>query len=722
MSEHTARRAHAPAVLSLDELDEVVAAIKREGAFVFDVETRGNIHRHPDIMAHIEAEWALKLASLKVDHPGTVARSRQAIEDRWTSEVALDPLRNEVFWIGIAVSGMSWAIPMGHPNGEVLVKELRGDGTTVPPPGYRNVLASGKESMAKTKFFVPATFTPPPEQLTQEQVFGALEEVFMDPSITKVNQNIKFDTKSVAKYYGGNLPKGLYVDTQVLMHIEDENLTNYSLESILQRVFGYNPYKVEGKIGKTITTEPFSRATRYVHYDVRWVWLLYQDLWRRISRSSGLYHALFIDLPCLRPVAQMEMNGILVNRREMTKLGKELDMETQRVLRDISTFAPVGFNPDSNVDKAKLLFGKKSEGGLGLKPTKFTDKTKDLPAAQRKPSVDDESLKAQKGKHPLVDLLTEYAELKKMKSTYVEGLDPLLHAVGNGKVLGRLHPQFHFHRTATGRFSSSDPNLQNIPRDGRMRSLFVAGPGDSLIVADYSQIEMRLMAVFSQDPELLRIFREGIDVHTGTAAVILRKDFDDVTPDERQVYGKTPNFLMGYGGGAKRLVASTNGALTEEEAQFIVDGYNKGYAGLTSWKNKLLADGRRNGYVETMGGRRRRVPDLSASRETQDGWRARSRAERQAINAVVQGTASEICKEAMVRVDEMLDFPACKMLVQVHDELVISVPTKELSKWLPAVEVAMGNGNLVTNNGKAQEPVALEVTAHAAGSWAEAKE
>jgi DNA polymerase-1 len=177
---------------------------------------------------------------------------------------------------------------------------------------------------------------------------------------------------------------------------------------------------------------------------------------------------------------------------------------------------------------------------------------------------------------------------------------------------------------------------------------------------------------------------------------------------------------MGYGGGAKRLMASTNGAVDLERAEFIVNAYNTGYAGLTKWKTQVLAQARRLGYVETLGGRRRRLPDLNADKSTKEGWTARSRAERQAINAIVQGTAAEICKQAMIRLDRALDYPKCKMLVQVHDELVISVPTAELPIWVPRIEEAMGNGTILTDN-KVAKGVKLEVEAHAAGSWSEAK-
>ena len=684
----------APAVLSISELSTIVDIVKEEGAFSFDVETRGNIERHADVMDLVEQEWIAKEATLKATHPSVRERSRQAIEDKWRGNVAIDTLRNEVFWIGIATRNHSWAIPMGHPNGEILVPEDRGDGSTIPPEGYRAVLASGKESMARAKYFIPATFTDPPEQLTQEQVFTALEPLFMDEGIVKVNQNIKFDVKSVAKYYGGELPKGRYIDTMILMHIVDENLPSYSLKNIIDRVYGFDPYHRDGKIGKTITTEPFSKACRYVHYDARWAWMLYRRLYKSIMSVPSLSKALYLDLDVLSVLAQMEMNGIAVNQRAMKNLRKELDLDLNTKLLDISQYAPVGFNPDSNAHKAKFLFGKKREGGLGLKPKKVT--------AKGNPSVDDDSLKSLQGKHPVIDMLMEYAELKKMKSTYVDGLIPLLHS-------GRLHPQFHLHRTATGRLSASDPNLQNIPRDGRVRGLFVAEPGNSLVVADYSQIEMRIMAMYSQDPELMNIFENNIDVHAGTASVILGKPPEEVTGEERTIYGKVPNFLMGYGGGPKRLVDATGGQLSLDEARVVVDNYNAGYKGLTSWKANVLMKARKQGYVETMYGRRRRVPGLSS-----DDFAEKSRSERQAINAIVQGTASEICKDAMLTVSSALPYPKCRMLVQVHDELVVSVPTDEVVEWASTIERAMGNGKVIMG-------VSLEVEAHFAQSWAEAK-
>jgi DNA polymerase I-like protein with 3'-5' exonuclease and polymerase domains len=688
------RRAQAPCVLSQDELPAIIEAVQKEGMFSFDVETRGNIENHGEVMELVEAEWAVKRDSLKSTNPNVVQRSRKAIEDKWRKDVALDPLRNEVFWIGIATKGQSWAIPMGHPNGDVLVPEKRGDGSTVPPIGHRSILASGKESMAKAKYHIPAVFTDPPEQLSRSVVFEALETLFMDDSIVMVNQNIKFDVKSVAKYYGGVLPKGRMYDTQVLMHIVNENLRSYRLGDLIKHVFGFDPYEREGKVGAIIVDQPFNVATRYVHYDARWAWLLASRLLRFINRDPDMVSVSFLESDTLPVIAQMELNGIAVNRRQMIKVGQELDLDINNLIADVSQFAPPGFNPDSNNDKAALLFNKKREGGLGLKPPKKT--------GTGKFSVDNESLRSLQGKHPAVDLLLEYAEVKKLKSTYIEGLVPKLHK-------GRLHPSFHQHRTKTGRLASSGPNLQNIPRDGRLRSLFVAEPGNSLIVADYSQIEMRIMAMFSQDPALLNIFQNNIDVHTGTAAVILGKDFSEITPDERQVYGKTPNFLMGYGGGPLRLVTATNGALTFEEAEKVVANYNSGYGVFTEWKHKTIRRAIKDGYVRTKMGRKRRLPELRS-----DDWKVRASAERQAINAVIQGTAAEICKEAMVDLHAIVEGTPCKILVQVHDELVTTVPSEEVAHWAKVIEDTMGNGRVI-------DGVALEVEAHYAGSWADAK-
>jgi DNA polymerase I-like protein with 3'-5' exonuclease and polymerase domains len=678
-------------VTTQQQLDEIVAHVKLWGAFSFDVETRGNPQRHVDVWAMIEDEWAEKRALLKSSNPQVLARSREVIEQRWAKRLALDPLRNEVFWIGIASRGNVWAIPMGHPNGEVLVPEQLGDGTTTPPPGYRKVLASGKESMAKARYRIPATFGPPPPQLDRSTVFAALEPIFFDNGIHRIGHNIKFDAKSIAKYYFGRMPEGPYLDTQVAQHVINENTMSFTLQALIYEHYKFDPYAKHGKVGKTITEVSFDVAASYVCLDAMWTWLLFKEQFRILDKSPHLKHAWELDIDVTEVLGQMELNGIAVDHRAMKRVGRELDARANEMLRDMAQYVPADFNPSSTLDKRRLLYGKKREGGLGLTTSRKTD--------GGEPSVDAQALKKLRGKHPVVDILLEYSGTQKLKGTYVDGMAPLLNK-------GRLHPQFHLHRTDTGRLSSSGPNLQNIPRESSIRSMFIAEPGYSLIVADYDQIELRIMAMFSQDKELLRVFGEGLDIHSHTATLVLgRPPADD---EERTLYGKMPNFLMGYGGMEKLLAEKTG--ITLERATSVVEGYNRGYAGMTKWKQKIIQQAHQQGYVETMYGRRRRLArELKSS-----DWYEKSRAERQAVNFVVQGTAAEICKDAMVDLHHEIKGSECKLLVQVHDELVLSAPTDGIAGWSSVVEKCMGDGRIMMG-------VPLNVSAHFAGSWSEAK-
>lgn len=679
-------------VTTVEALKEIVPICKAVGAFSFDVETRGNIERHPDVQDLIQYEWKQHLSTLKAKNPDILKRSREAIEARWKKMLALDPLRNEVFWIGIATHEHSWAIPMGHPHGEIIIPEEVGDGTTVPPEGYRKILASGKESMAKARYHKPAVFSEPPQQLSKTEVFGVLRELFMDPKLIKVGHNVKFDARSIRKYLDSNLPEPPFMDTMVMQHILNENLREYGLNSLIAHNFdNHDAYAKDGKLGKIIEVVPFSAATRYVHLDARWTWMLYRRLWRRIVMKEDLSNALDQDMATMYVLMDMEDFGIPVAKREMKRLGKELDGRMRDLLLDMSQYAPAGFNPDSVKSKRELLFNGKREGGLGLKSTKKTVKGAE--------SVDDDVLQAIKDKHPIIPLMIEWSEVKKLKSTYIEGLLPKL-------VDSRLHPSFHLHRTATGRLASSNPNLQNIPRDSSIRKLFVSAPESSLLVFDYDQIELRVMCMFSHDPKMSEFFITGTDIHTGTAAVVFQKKPEDVTSEERQI-GKGVNFLMGYGGGAKKLSLTTG--IDEKFAKEIIGNYHKQYAGLTKWKQSIINKARQTGYVTTMSGRRRRLPELNSPDE---GLRAQ--AERQAVNAVVQGSAADICKIAMIDTFEAFKGTGARLLLQVHDELLAMCPTDKVDEIIPIMMQGMGHGRVI-------EGIPLKVSGHAAHSWSEAK-
>lgn len=677
-------------VHTAEELHELVEVVSQYKAFAFDLETRGVLERHDDVLALFNKECKDHLATLKNTAPEVVARSTEAIRSKYLKNLALDPLRNEVFWIGIATHGRSWAIPMGHKFGEVLVPEERGDGTTVPPPGYRKLLKDGAESLAKAKYVIPGVYSDAPKQLSRSEVLEILKPLFFSDFI-KVGHNVKFDARSISKYYDG-VPPGPYRDTMVLQHIENENLTEFSLVKLIEHNFGgHNAYNRDGKIGAIIDSVPFSTASRYVHLDVRWTWMLYQKLTAKLAIQESLLPVVEQDSEVLRVLMHMENEGITMKTTSLKSLRKDLDLRQRDCLLQISDMSFAGFNPDSNKDKQHLLFSKKREGGLALKPTKKTGKGQ--------PSVDVEALTKLKDKHPVVPLLLEWSELGKLKSTYVDGLLPKLND-------GRLHPSFHLHRTATGRLSSSDPNLQNIPRDSSIRGLFVPPTGYTMLVADYDQIELRVMAMFSQDPQLVRIFRENEDIHAATAAAVFKKDVSAVTSEERQI-GKGVNFLTAYGGGAAKLAATTG--IHPEHAMEILNAYYKSFAGLTRWKQLAIAKAAKSGYVTTLTGRRRRLPDLLAK----DSFKV-SRAERQAINAIIQGSAADICKQAMIDVHKAFAGTKAKMLVQVHDELVAIAPEDSVDEFQQLLVSAMGHDRSIMG-------VTLKVSCHSATSWAEAK-
>jgi len=679
-------------LLTLSEVHDLVATVLEVGAFAFDVETLGIVEHHPDLEECVEQQVRSHVLGLKTSSEVTIERTRSSKMEAMTKSIALDPHRNEVIWVGIATSEHSWAIPVGHPIGEILEKEERGDGTTVPPAGYRKKLKNGMESTAKSRYLKPAVYSDPPEQLSRTDVFEALKPLFFDPEILKIGHNVKFDARTIAKYYG-ELPVGPFHDTMLLQHTLDENIMSFRLTSLIAHNFhDHNPYARHGKVGAVIGRTPFSIACEYVHLDARWTWLLYQRLALSVGKTDKLIDVVKQDSEVLEVLMAMEHDGMCVNRSGMAALGEELDGQMKDIHSEITALTYPGFNPDSVKDKRLFLFGKKDDGGLALKPNKETEKGQ--------ASVDQESLKALESKHPVIPLFLSWSECKKLKSTYVDGL---LEKINNE----RLHPNFHLHRTSTGRLSSSDPNLQNIPRDSSIRGLFKADTDCTLIVADYDQIELRVMAMFSRDPNMMDIFDKGIDIHSGAAALVFDKAVTDVTSEERQL-GKAANFLTAYGGGSGKLAATAG--ITQTRAKFVINQYYEQFSGLTKWKRKIVAQAQRDGYVTTISGRRRRLPDINSPKEE-----LRARAERQAVNAVVQGSASDICKKAMIKAFPVVTAFGGKLLVQVHDELVVNVPdTDDVDCKSEALREAMGHSKVIKD-------VPLIVSSHSGVTWYEAK-
>jgi DNA polymerase-1 len=396
----------------------------------------------------------------------------------------------------------------------------------------------------------------------------------------------------------------------------------------------------------------------------------------------------------------------------MGNVGQGLEAEIQQIERRCWTIAGEPF-PLTNVNrKRELLFNKKSEGGQGLRPLSRTEKT-------GTPQLNQFTLEHYADTNELARLFSDWSSAAKLHSTYIEGMKKRMHQVDGQHY---VYTSFTQHGTVTGRLSSRDPNIQNIPTESLIRGLFIAPDGHLLVVADYDQIELRVMAHFCQDPVMLDIFRQGIDIHAGTAAVVLGKEVEEVTSHERGKIGKPLNFAVVYGAGWQRVAAMSGAG--ETAARGFLDRYYERFAYVRPWKHMVLMQAMKRGdrrhpyrqppYVTTLLGRKRRLPDLFSTDNA-----LQKRAERQAINHRVQGTAAEIMKIACIRVDRAFLGTPYKMLMTVHDELISSVPEVDVEAAKSIVLDAMSG--ITFNNGDPLISVPLVVSCGTAKRWSEAK-
>ncbi|NMB24451.1 MAG: DNA polymerase I [Firmicutes bacterium] len=393
---------------------------------------------------------------------------------------------------------------------------------------------------------------------------------------------------------------------------------------------------------------------------------LKDSLWAELEfhDQDSLYQD--VELPLARVLGCMERRGVAVDTDELRRISQELGHRIDELTDGIYVLAGTEFNINSPKQLAEILFE-----GLGLPIIKET---------KTGPSTDAEVLEQLAEHHEIAELLMDYRQLVKLKSTYLDSLEPLVHPTS-----GRIHTSFHQTATATGRLSSVNPNLQNIPvrtEEGRrIRKAFVAGSPDAvLLTADYSQIELRILAHMAQDEIWLDAFRAGADIHSRTAAEVFGLALEDVTPSLRDA-AKAINFGIIYGISSFGLAKGTG--LTRQDAQTYIDRYFEKYAGVKLYLDRTVTEAREQGYVETLFGRRRYLPDITSRR-----WALRNFAERAAMNAPIQGTAADIIKMAMVALEKQLAISGLRaqMLIQVHDELVLEVhkddllPTARLTK------------------------------------------
>ncbi|HAN66945.1 MAG TPA: DNA polymerase I, partial [Halieaceae bacterium] len=463
---------------------------------------------------------------------------------------------------------------------------------------------------------------------------------------------------SVLANHGINL-RGIRHDTMLESYVLDSTATRHDMNSLALKYLGYKTIHFEDIAGKGAKQLTFNQvkvedAGPYAAEDADVTLRLHQALWPRLSELEGpaaVYTA--IELPLVPVLSRIERTGALVSRELLQQQSRELGERLRQLEAEAHDLAGEAFNLGSPKQLGEILFKRLELPVLRKTPTGA-------------PSTAEEVLAELALDYPLPRVLLEYRGLSKLKSTYTDKLPELL----NPRT-GRIHTSYHQAVTATGRLSSSDPNLQNIPirtEEGRrIRQAFIAPPGYRIVAADYSQIELRIMAHLSCDAGLLHAFREGLDVHRATAAEVFGVALDAVSAEQRRK-AKAINFGLIYGMSAFGLARQLH--LGRHEAQDYIDRYFERYPGVQDYMDRTRASAREQGYVETLFGRRLYLPEINARNK----MRAQA-AERTAINAPMQGTAADIIKRAMLQVDSWLqesDVDA-RTIMQVHDELVLEV-------------------------------------------------
>ncbi len=511
--------------------------------------------------------------------------------------------------------------------------------------------------------YVPVAHDYPgaPDQLSLDTVLARLQPWLEDASAPKLGQHIKYDSHVLANH--GIAVRGFAHDTLLESYVLEAHKP-HSLESLAERHLGRKGLSFEDLCGKGVNQIGFSQvdidqATTYSGEDSEMCLQVHQTLWPQIEADPKLRYVYEqIELPVEPILMRIERTGVLIDAAKLAAQSQQLAERMVALEQEAFEIAGQPFNMGSPKQVGEILFGK-----LGLPVKKKT--------ASGAPSTDEEVLQELAADYPLPARLLEHRSLAKLKGTYTDKLPLMINPA-----TGRVHTNYAQAVAVTGRLSSNDPNLQNIPirtaEGRRVREAFIAPPGCRIVSADYSQIELRIMAHISGDPGLTRAFAEGQDVHRATASEVFGIQPEEVTSEQRR-YAKTINFGLIYGMGAFGLAQSLG--IDQKAAKNYIDRYFERFAGVKQFMADTKASAAELGYVETVFGRRLWLPEIKGG----SGPR-RAGAERQAINAPMQGTAADLIKLAMIAVQAELDTlgKQSRMVMQVHDELVLEVPEAEL--------------------------------------------
>ena len=618
---------------------------------------------------------------LASDQPASAAEAPAGEEDAdadpsmlgglFAGTEAVDPTR--------PVAG-DYTIIRTKPELEALVERVRAagrcavdtetDGLCAPTVALAGVSIATE---AGAGYYIPTNSPDPSSHLDEATVISALAPIMADESIGKIGHNIKFDL-NVLRNHGAPI-SGVAADTMVESYVIDATRASHRMDALAESELGRRCVSITEVIGKGAKQIVFSQADLdtagpYAAEDAD-VTLQLESRLRPQVDGMGL-DTLYTDteLPLVEVLAELEFNGITVDPDELDRQRERLAGRIETLRRAVIDAAPHPFNPDSPKQLAAALFNKPDDEppGLGIKPLK---------KGKTGPSTNVEVL-TKLSEDPAVETtipgnILEYRQLTKLVNTYLVALKEAIQPS-----TGRIHASFNQVVTATGRLSSSDPNLQNIPirtEAGReIRKAFVAAPGHLLLAADYSQIELRLLAHLSGDEALIQAFKDGMDIHTAVAAEVMGVAPEDVDGDMRST-AKMINFGIVYGITAFGLARRLGGDVSNAEAAEIIDDYKVRFPRITDFLDACVEQAQTNGYVETILGRRRLIPQIDARNPNE-----RQLGERMAINTVVQGSAADLIKLAMLDLHRALPdaAPGTRMLLQIHDELVFEVPEGEI--------------------------------------------
>ncbi len=629
-----------------------------------------------------------------------------------------DPVANEVVWLSFATHQDTFVLPVGHPNGNVLLERER------------------RRKDPETKKFVitPPRYDAPPAQIRPGQAFEILEPLLFHPDIAKTGAGLKFDVLTFAKYFDERLMPGPFHDIVIQDWLLNENHKRHGLKEVTERRYK-RKYDKEN-VGRRVEIHPFNKVANYAFLDARYSFLHTLEFIDALA-DEGLDEVYALEQEIFEVLCRMEHEGVHVDEETMKELEVVLAQRRTETEGEFYRLAGKKINMNSNPQKVTLFYGPKADGNLGLKPWKLTkgglkkrDEDKEILLTDY--STDKESLE-RFTTNKTVSTFMEYQEVDRVLGTYIHGYlgwtpPPTSERKPKDCIIfdGKVYPDFVQYGTVTGRFSCREPNLQNIPRPDtdlgkQVRSLFVAGEDHKLVVSDYGQVELVVLAHFVGKGPLYDGFFDGIDPHTMTAAMVFGQDPQELTqrimqgdPEAkgwRQI-AKNLNFAIVYGAGPDKVASMSK--VSTAKAKGFLETHERQFPEIYAFKDQALrvAASRSIPHLTTLMGRKRRVPGIRSN-----SFKVRGRAERQLINSLIQGSAADLIKLAMVRTDKALTEAGCgKLVLSVHDELVARATTANAAQCEDVVREAMVGAGI-----QKWVKVPLSIDLHVVDKWSQAK-